>query len=129
MNDYKNDNPIIEKVANDELIEAGLNQAVDTMHRISIKHGFWDSVDGEWNPAEKIALMHSELSEALEVLRKDPNAMSEKTPDCLALAEELADTLIRIFDFCGKMHLDIGKAVVAKSHYNESRPYKHGKKF
>ncbi len=112
---------------NDHTVMEALNDAARECYDNSIAHGFWEG--DEWTPGEKIALMHSELSEALEVLRKDPNEMSKKTPECLALEEELADTLIHIFDFCGKMNLNIGRAVIRKMAYNRSRPYKHGKKF
>lgn len=109
------------------------------------KRGFWPDMTGDDNEdpwtneqvvaynSAKIALMHSELSEALETIRDGapirPNqAMSEKLEKRYTLLEEeLADALIRILDFCGHYNLDIGGAVMAKLKYNESRPYKHGR--
>lgn len=85
--------------------------------------GFWQSE----NVGEKIALMHSELSEALEQHRK-PHP-DEHLPHMDGFTIELADCIIRILDFCGRNHLPLGQCFLAKLKYNLSRPYMHGKKF
>jgi len=78
--------------------------------------------------SQKLDLIHSEVSEALEAARHGfPE--SEKLPDYGNFEEELADACIRIFDLCGKMDLDLGGAIIAKMKYNATRPHKHGKKF
>lgn len=75
-----------------------------------------------------IALMHSELSEALEADRKA--LMDDKLPTYEGRAVELADCVIRILHAQDKHALDsIGALVVMKSLYNLSRPYKHGKEY
>jgi NTP pyrophosphatase (non-canonical NTP hydrolase) len=89
-------------------------------------HGFWNDKP---NLPEKIALMHSELSEALEVLRKDPTARDTKVPEISALGAEMADVVIRVFDFCYMYGINIGEAIRLKHEYNTTRPYKHGKAF
>lgn len=95
------------------------------------ERGFWDKEAGaEWVTEEKsskIALMHSELSEALEAIRKEKK--DDHLPEFDGEVVELADTIIRILDYCGRYRLPIGEAVIAKLKYNATRPYKHGKKF
>lgn len=74
-----------------------------------------------------IALMHSELSEALEALRKG-NPESRKIPGYSHVEEEMADVVIRIMDFAGLHGLDLGGAIEAKMAMNEGRSYRHGGK-
>lgn len=95
------------------------------VHENAKAKGFWD---GERNAGEAIALMHSELSEALEALRQG-NPSSEKIPPYTQLEEELADVVIRVLDFAGGHGLDLAGAIIAKHAYNAHRPRLHGKKF
>lgn len=74
-----------------------------------------------------IALMHSELSEALEAMRRG-NPASKKIPAFSQVEEELADVVIRIMDFAGLHGLDLGGAIEAKMAMNEGRSYRHGGK-
>lgn len=93
------------------------------------KKGWNDGEDSVQHRAEQIALMHSELSECLEFLRKkDQPAMDDHVPSLTGEAAELADVLIRIFHYCGKRNIDLGEAVRLKHEYNITRPYKHGKR-
>lgn len=66
-----------------------------------------------------IALIHSEISEALEGVRK--NCPDDKLPHRKMEEVELADALIRIFDYAGAHNLDLGGALVEKMAYNRSR--------
>lgn len=66
-----------------------------------------------------LALIHSEVSEALEADRKG---------DKENFAEELADVCIRIFDLCGSKNIDLETAISKKMQYNRGRSYKHGGK-
>lgn len=66
-----------------------------------------------------LALVHSEVSKALEADRKG---------DKENFAEELADTCIRIFDLCGSKGIDLEAAITAKMEKNKGRSYKHGNK-
>lgn len=87
------------------------------------------------NKAEMIALMHSELSEALEAVRK--NAMDSHLVQWKGEEIEMADTVIRIFDYCAGHGLNLGEAIMAKLFFNyhradhkpENRIKSGGKKF
>ena len=97
-------------------------------HRIAKDHGWHD---GKGTPGEAIALMHSELSEALEELRSS-GSVAHKYINNAGKPEgfviELADCVIRIMDFCGKHGLDLQEAVLVKMQFNETRPFRHGGK-
>ena len=100
-----------------------INDIARKLHQGALDSGWWhDPFTGqriERNQGELIALMHSELSEALEGLRKDK--MDDHLPHRKSVEVELADCVIRIFDFCGAYGLDIGGAMGEKFKYNMSR--------
>lgn len=84
--------------------------------------------------AEQIALMHSELSEALEAYRigRLETELSIASPDSRAKPEgmysELADCVIRIMHHCARNGVSLEREIALKMAYNEYRPYRHGDK-
>lgn len=129
------------------LVHDGVYVGCKEAYENSKAHGFWedyeemikstadmDALDGgeHWTTKyqidtklHKIALIMSELGEAVEGIRK-PH-VDEHCPQFNSEAVELADAVIRIFDYCGAFDIPLGAAILAKMEYNASRPYKHNK--
>lgn len=97
------------------------------------EEAYQTAVDKGWYENEvpderRLLLIHSEISEATEWLRGKGDRMDDKIPKFTGLEAELADVLIRIFDWCGASGLNVAGAVIAKMKYNQGREYKHGGK-
>lgn len=94
-----------------------INDLVFAAHDNAVNKGFWDE------PREigtLLALIHSEVSEALEADRKGDEAN---------IAEELADIVIRVCDLAGSKDIDLEGIIFAKMQKNLARPRLHGKKY
>lgn len=108
-----------------------INDYCEQAHETAVDKGWWNE---ERSFPEQIALMHSELSEALEHWRNGNGGFpmhhiwytNDNKPDGIAV--ELADVLIRIFDTCAKYQIDLERALSEKMAYNNTRAYRHGGK-
>jgi NTP pyrophosphatase (non-canonical NTP hydrolase) len=74
----------------------------------------------------QMARVVGEIGEAVEAMRHG-NPPSEKIPGFSHVEEEIADTFIRLFDFCGQRGYHIGSAILHKMQHNLGRPRLHGK--
>lgn len=84
---------------------------------------YYHPVTGErltMNKGERLMLIVSELSEAMEGERK--NLMDDKLPHRRMAEVELADALIRIFDYAGEEGYDLEGAYREKLAFNATRP-------
>ena len=110
---------------NEELFVKLFNQMSEEAHADMVRNGFWEQTR---QFGTLIALMHSELSEALEAMRKG-DSPDPKVPGFALVETELADVILRIMDMAGDENLISGGAGVEKRRHNRTRPHRHGKEF
>ena len=109
-----------------------LSQIQKDVHKLAVDNGWWIDADMKIVP-EKLALIHAEVSEALEEYRDGKMELYYQLPgDTSSKPEgfgvELADAVIRILDLCGYLGIDLGELVELKHGYNRTRPFRHGGK-
>lgn len=92
----------------------------EEIYNLNVEKGWYDT---NTTTVERLCLIHSEISEALEAYRNDI-PRGEKG----WMGEELADATIRIFDLAFGENIDIVSEIEKKHKFNKTRPYRHGNK-
>lgn len=108
------------------LVHEAFDDLQVTCHQLARKSGWWDEYDAmpeqyrKYFIGTKLALVHSEASEALEGVRK--NLMDDHLPHRPMGEVEAADVIIRLLDMAGALGWNVAGAVIEKLAYNQKRP-------
>ena len=135
-----------------------IKETMIKIHENNVEKGFWQDKATK-NVGEVLMLCVSELSEALEAHRKGKtkalpafnSAMeyvglkiedfNKENPNIFwiknrfettvkdTFEDEIADTVIRIFDLCEGFGIDLETHIRLKLEYNKTRPFKHDKAY
>ncbi len=113
--------------SNDISADYGLDALAAMLHEIAREKGFWDGEYSHDKIGNKLALVHSEVTEVLEAIRKSKG--SEQ------VVEEMADVIIRLLDVYAAMRNEeqilhsLDEVLEAKINKNKERPRLHGNLF
>jgi NTP pyrophosphatase (non-canonical NTP hydrolase) len=113
--------------SNQIVTEYGLDALSAMLHETAIQKGFWDGEYSNDKIGNKLALVHSEVTEVLEAIRKSKG--SEE------VVEEMADVIIRLLDIYaammneGSVTHSLDEILDKKININKERPRLHGNLF
>jgi NTP pyrophosphatase (non-canonical NTP hydrolase) len=105
----------------------GIDALAATLHQTAVVKGFWDGEVTNDKIGNKLALVHSEVTEVLEAIRKSKGSES--------VVEEMADVLIRLLDLYAAMRDEnliehsFDEVLDKKLNINKERPRLHGNLF
>ena len=127
-----------------------IKEIMTEIYQNNEQKGFWENKDSK-NIGELLMLCVSELAEALEAHRTNHKAdilkfNQEIQDDTIvnspekykvqfekhiknSFEDEIADTVIRLFDLSEGLGIDLEKHIRLKIEYNKLRPFKHGKAY
>lgn len=119
-----------------ETLEHAIRKATAEVREVNQANGWFDT---DRRPAEGLALIHSEVSEWLEALRRWGTADATPTPARRedgtletvkpeGAGSEAADVLIRLLDECDRQGIDLAAEYRRKIAHNRQRGYRHGGK-
>ncbi len=109
------------------------NEVTEELHAVAVEKGFWDVINDATQAqkdifiTKQLMMIVSEAVEVMEAIRKSHG------PE--AVADEMADILIRTFDLYAGLveheytNVSLDEAFEKKTGYNKTRPEKHGVKF
>lgn len=112
---------------NSLVTDYGLDALSAVLHENAKEKGFWDGDYSHDKIGNKLALVHSEVTEVLEAIRK--NKGSEE------IVEEIADIIIRILDVYAAMKNEdqvlhsLDEILESKINKNKERAKLHGNLF
>lgn len=100
-----------------------LSEIMEVVYEEYIANGYWEmwTTDEEHQPIYNLAevgLFHTEAAETQEGVRKT---------NYTNVAEECADIVIRVMNFCSRMDIDLEDEILKKNVKNLTRGIKHGK--
>jgi NTP pyrophosphatase (non-canonical NTP hydrolase) len=107
-----------------------LDELAHSLHNTAVNKGFWDNYSDSPNEfiCTKLALIHSEVTEVLEAIRKSKTEQE--------IMDEFADIIIRTLDLYAGMNelwfkekQSLQLALSNKRGINSSRQRLHGNKF
>ncbi len=105
-----------------DLVPRTVTDWVRECHLVARKKGFWEQ---DRNVGEMLMLVVSELGEAIEAHRRSYFGMEQKD----TFEDEIADTVIRLFDLCGGLGIDLEKQMEWKISFNKRGEKRHGKSY
>lgn len=107
-----------------------LDELAKEIHNTASEKGFWEPFDRMQRQdnfifySKQLAMIHSEVTEVLEALRKNKGERQ--------VVEELADIVIRVLDLYQGMknnkvvNLSLDDVLLEKTNFNKSRDRLHG---
>lgn len=108
-------------------MEYGIDALSAVLHETAIEKGFWDGEYSNDKIGNKLALVHSEVTEVLEAIRKSKGSEH--------IVEEMADVIIRLLDVYAAMRNNeqvthsLDEILANKINKNKERPRLHGNLF
>ena len=109
------------------MTDYGLDALSAVLHEIAREKGFWDGEYSHDKIGNKLALVHSEVTEVLEAIRKSKGSQE--------VVEEMADVIIRLLDVYAAMRNEeqilhsLDEVLEQKINKNKERPRLHGNLF
>lgn len=109
------------------LMDYGIDALSATLHETAIEKGFWEGEVTHDKIGNKLALVHSEVTEVLEAIRKNKGSKE--------IVEEMSDVIIRLLDLYAAMRNSemvtdsLEEILDNKIKKNKDRPRLHGNLF